>query len=134
MGVRQDDCVDLAYRKWQRLVLFRRITSLALEHAAVEQDGMSIYVQDVAGAGYFSRSSHKRYLQSPLSLGHSATLEKDGQAMLVLRHERRLPPSSASFVQKVGQRVFVFTRVSRELDYYGLVFFHMGVIVTQARC
>jgi hypothetical protein len=24
--------------------------------------------------------------------------------------------------------------VSRELDYYGLIFFHMGVIVTQARC
>lgn len=54
--------------------------------------------------------------------------------MFVLRHERRLPSPSAALVQKVGQRVFVFTRMSRELDYYGLIFFHMGVIVTQARC
>ena len=102
MGVRQDDCVDFADRKWQRPVLFRRITSLALEHAAVEQDGMSVYVQDVAGAGYFSRSSRKCYLQPILSLCHSAALKKDDQAMFVLRHERRFPSTPAPLVQKVG--------------------------------
>jgi hypothetical protein len=95
---------------------------------------MSIHVQDMAGAGYFSRSSYKGYLQPLLSLGDSTALEKDCQAMFVLRHERRLPPSPASLVQKVGQCVFILTRVARELDYYSLVFFHMGVIVTQARC
>jgi hypothetical protein len=91
-------------------------------------------VKDVAGAGYFSRSSHKGYLQPLLSLGHSTALKKDGQAMLVLRHERGLPPAPASLIQKVGQRVFVLTRVSRELDYYSLIFFHMGVYRTQVRC
>jgi hypothetical protein len=54
--------------------------------------------------------------------------------MFILGHERRFPSSPASLVQKVGQRIFVFTCVSRELDYDGLIFFHMGVIVTQARC
>jgi len=95
---------------------------------------MSVHVQDVAGAGYFPRSSHKRYLQPLLSLGHSAALEKNGQAMLILGHERGFPPSPAALIQKVGQRVFVFSRVSRELDYNGLVFFHMGVIVTETCC
>jgi hypothetical protein len=95
---------------------------------------MPVHVQNVAGAGYFSGSSHKGYLQPALPLGHSTALKKDGQAMLVLRHERGLPPAPASLIQKVGQRVFVFTRVACKLDYNGLVFFHMRVVVTQARC
>jgi hypothetical protein len=95
---------------------------------------MSVHVQNVAGAGYFSRSPYECYFQPPLPLGHSAALKKDCQAMFVLRHERRLPSTSASLIQKVGQRVFVLTRVSRELDYYSLIFFHMGVYRTQVRC
>ncbi|MGH9419103.1 MAG: hypothetical protein ACRD3J_03950, partial [Thermoanaerobaculia bacterium] len=125
--MREDDRIDLADWDWQRLVLFVRFFSPTLKHAAIEQHGTSIHVQNVAGAGYFPRSSYKGYLQPLLSLGHSAALKKDCQTMFVLRHERRLPPSPASLVQKVGQCVFVVTRVARELDYYGLIFFHMGV-------
>jgi hypothetical protein len=44
--------------------------------------------------------------------------------MFVLRHERGLPSTPASFVEKVGQRILVFTCVTCELDYDGLVFFH----------
>jgi hypothetical protein len=61
-----------------------------------------------------------------LSFSDSVSLKKDDQAMLILRHECRLPPASASFIQKVGQSVFIFPRMARELDYDGLVFFHAG--------
>lgn len=44
--------------------------------------------------------------------------------MLVLRHERRMPASAASLVQKVGKGVFVFPSVSSELHHDSLVFFH----------
>ena len=61
-----------------------------------------------------------------LSFSDSVSLEKYDQAMLTLRHECRFPAAPASLVQKVGQGVFVFPRVARELDYDGLVFFHAG--------
>ena len=61
-----------------------------------------------------------------LSFSDSISLKKYDQTVLVLRHECRLPSTPAPFVQKVSQGVFVFPRVTRELDYDGLVFFHAG--------
>ena len=51
-------------------------------------------------------------------------LEHEREAMFVLRHHRRLPSSSASLVQEVGERVFVVACVSREPKHDRLVFFH----------
>ena len=44
--------------------------------------------------------------------------------MLVLRHHRRSPPSSAALGQEIGERVFVVARVPRETKHDRLVFFH----------
>jgi uracil phosphoribosyltransferase len=44
--------------------------------------------------------------------------------VIVLRKERRLPASTASFVQQVGERILVISRMSREPEHYCLVFFH----------
>jgi len=68
---------------------------------------------------------HQRRLSPPgLSFSDSVALKKNDQTMFILRHERRLPSTPASLVQKVSQRVLVFPRVTCELDYDGLVFFH----------
>ena len=61
-----------------------------------------------------------------LSFSDSVSLEKNDQAMLILRHESRFPATSASLVEKVSKGVFVLARMARELDYDGLVFFHAG--------
>ena len=75
-------------------------------------------------AGNFPGCAYKRYLQSLLSFSNSIALKKDGEPVFVLRHECRFPPASASLIEKIGQRVFVFACMPRELDYDGLVFFH----------
>ena len=85
---------------------------------------MSIYMEQMTGPGYFPGRAYKCYLQADLSFGHSTALKKNDQSMFVLRHHGRLPAPSASLVQKVGQRVFVFPCVTGELHYYGLIFFH----------
>jgi hypothetical protein len=61
---------------------------------------------------------------SLLAFGYRITLEQNGESLLVLRHERGLPASPASLVEKISQSVLVLTRVTRELDHHSLVFFH----------
>jgi len=85
---------------------------------------MSVYAKDVTRSGYFTGCANEGYLQLVLSFSNSVSLKKYDQAMLILRHERRFPPAPAPLVQKVSQRVLVFPRVTRKLDYDGLVFFH----------
>lgn len=54
----------------------------------------------------------------------SAILVSDPFHMLRLWHQCGFPPSAASLVQEVGESVFVFTRMTGELDHDSLVFFH----------
>ena len=75
-------------------------------------------------AGDFTGGAYKCYLQLLLSFSNSIALEKDDEPVLVLGHECRFPSTPAALIEKVGQRVFVFACMSRELDYDGLVFFH----------
>ena len=44
--------------------------------------------------------------------------------MFILRHECGFPSTSASLVEKIGERVLVLACVSRELHHNSLVFFH----------
>lgn len=59
-----------------------------------------------------------------LAFSSCVTLEQDRQSVLILRHERGLPASPASLVEKIGESIFVLVGVSRELDHHCLVFFH----------
>ena len=68
---------------------------------------------------------HRRRLSpNRLSFCYCITLKQDGEALFILRHECRLPPTSASLVEKVGERILVLACVSRQLDHNSLVFFH----------
>ena len=58
------------------------------------------------------------------SFGICLALENDRQALLVLRHHRRLPSATYAFVEKIGQRILILARVSRESVDDRLVFFH----------
>lgn len=71
-----------------------------------------------------SRAAPTKVISKQLPFCYRITLEQNGQALLVLRHESGLPASSTSLIQKVGESVFVFARVTRELHHYSLVFFH----------
>lgn len=51
-------------------------------------------------------------------------MEQDDQPMLILAHQRRLPPTTASLVQEVREGIFVVARVPRQLHHHRLVFFH----------
>jgi hypothetical protein len=61
---------------------------------------------------------------SLLAFGYRITLEQNGESLLVLGHERGLPASSASLIEKIGQSVLVLTRMTCELHHDSLVFFH----------
>jgi hypothetical protein len=104
-------------------VLVRRVLSLPLKHPTVERDGVSVHVQQVAGTGDFPRRTDKRYLQQ-LAFCYRITLEEDYYALLILRHQCGLPASPASLVQEIGESVFIFSRMPRQLDHHSLVFFH----------
>ncbi len=52
--------------------------------------------------------------------------EDDGQARVSLRHEGRLPPAAAAFVEQVCQGVLVFVSAVQKTQDDGLVFFHEG--------
>jgi len=85
---------------------------------------VAVDVQEMTGTGHFPRCAYKCYLQSYLSFGYSIALKKYDEPVLVLRHERWFPSPPAALVEKIGQCVFIFTRMPGELDYDGLVFFH----------
>jgi hypothetical protein len=84
---------------------------------------MSVYVQQVAGTGDFPCCPDERYLQM-LAFCHGIALKEDRDTLLVLRHQRGFPASSASLVQEIGEGILIFSRVSRQLDHHSLVFFH----------
>jgi hypothetical protein len=71
-----------------------------------------------------SRAAPTKVISKQSTFRYGITLKEDGKSLLILRHQRWLPSSSAPFVQKIGKRVLVFTRMPRELDHYSLVFFH----------
>ena len=71
-----------------------------------------------------SRAAPTKVISNQLAFCYRITLEQDGQALFILRHERWLPSTSAPLVEKVGERVFVLARVPRQFHYNSLVFFH----------
>jgi hypothetical protein len=74
-----------------------------------------------------SRAAPTNVISKQLSFCYRIALKQDRQPLLILRHQRRFPSSSAALVQKVGEGVFVFTRMTRQLDHDSLVFFHQGL-------
>jgi len=71
-----------------------------------------------------SRAAPTNVISNQLAFRYCITLKEDRNALLVLGHHRRFPTSSAPLVQKVGKSILVLSRVTRELDYDSLVFFH----------
>lgn len=71
-----------------------------------------------------SRAAPTNVISNQLAFRYCIALKKDRDALLVLGHHRRLPTSAASLVQKVRKGIFVLSRMTRELDYDSLVFFH----------
>jgi hypothetical protein len=92
---------------------------------------MAVNVEEMTGAGYFTRRADERYLQA-LAFCQCVALKKDRQSVAILRHQRRLPPPPASLVQKIGERIFVLTRMTRQLYHHSLVFFHQGLEIMTA--
>src|SRR6266550_7867218 len=84
MGMRQHNCVYLIDRNWKSSVLPIGITSLPLEHPTVEQDGFSIYAQDMARARYFTSCTIELDVQKTSALGYCGTLEQNHYPLLIL--------------------------------------------------
>jgi hypothetical protein len=71
-----------------------------------------------------SRAAPTNVISKQLAFRYCIALKKNRDALRILGHHRRLPTSAAPLVQKVGKSIFVLSRVTRELDYDSLVFFH----------
>ena len=71
-----------------------------------------------------SRAAPTNVISKPLAFSYRIALKEDRDSLLVLGHQRRLPTSSASLIQKIGKGVFVLSRMSGQLDHNSLVFFH----------
>ena len=71
-----------------------------------------------------SRAAPTKVISRLLTFCYGITLKQDYESLFILRHQRRLPSSSASLVQEIGEGILVLARVSRQLDYHSLVFFH----------
>ena len=71
-----------------------------------------------------SRAAPTNVISKQLAFRYCIALKKDCKSLLVLGHHCRLPTSPASLVQEVGKGIFVLSRMTRELDYDSLVFFH----------
>jgi hypothetical protein len=71
-----------------------------------------------------SRAAPTNVTSKQLTFSYSVALKEQRHPLLVLRHQSRLPTTSTSFVEKVGERVFIFASVTSELDDHSLVFFH----------
>ena len=74
-----------------------------------------------------SRAAPAKVISKQLTFCYGITLEQNGKTLLVLRHERWLPSSSAPLIEKIGERILVLARMPRQLDHYSLVFFHRGL-------
>ena len=66
-------------------------------------------------------------ISKQLSFCYCIALKQDREPLLILRHQRWLPSSSASLVQKIGEGIFVLARMPSQLDHDSLVFFHRGL-------
>ena len=62
--VREDNRIQILNRYWEAAVLLGGFVALALEHAAVERDRVTIDVQKMARPGYLSGRTNERYLQT----------------------------------------------------------------------
>ena len=71
-----------------------------------------------------SRAAPTKVISRSLTFCYGITLKEDREPLLILRHQRWLPASSAPLIQEIGESIFVFARVPRQLDHHSLVFFH----------
>jgi hypothetical protein len=74
-----------------------------------------------------SRAAPTNVISNYLPFCYCIALKKDRNALLILRHHCRLPPSSASLIQEIGEGIFVVSSMPRQLDHHSLVFFHRGL-------
>ena len=80
-----------------------------------------------------SRAAPTNVISKQLSFSYCIALKENRQALLILRHQRRLPPTSASLIEEIRQSVFILARVPSQLDHNSLVFFHRGLEI-MGRC
>lgn len=71
-----------------------------------------------------SRAAPTKVISKQLTFCYGITLEQNGEALLILGHERRLPSSSAPLIEKIGERILVLARMPGQFDHHSLVFFH----------
>ncbi len=71
-----------------------------------------------------SRAAPTNVISKQLAFCYCIALKEDRDTFLVLRHQRWLPASSTPLVQEIGESIFIFSRMSRQLDHHSLVFFH----------
>jgi hypothetical protein len=71
-----------------------------------------------------SRAAPTKVISRSLTFRYGITLKEDREPLFILRHQRWLPASSAPLIQEIGESIFVFARVPRQLDHHSLVFFH----------
>ena len=93
---------------------------------------MAVHVQEVARARDLAGRANECDLQL-LAFRYRITLKQDDQPLRVLRHQRRLPSTSAPFVEKICESVFVLECVPCELDDNSLVFFHEELEIMDRR-
>jgi hypothetical protein len=73
MRVREDYCIQILDRDWKSTVLLSGFLTLSLKHPAIERNGVSVDVQEMAGTGDLTSSTDKGYLQmANLPLRHHA--------------------------------------------------------------
>lgn len=58
------------------------------------------------------------------AFGQRFSRKENDQSLRVLRHSRRFPSPSASFVQQIGEGVLVFARSAGQFDDNSLILFH----------
>jgi hypothetical protein len=71
-----------------------------------------------------SRAAPTKVISRSLTFCYGITLKEDREPLFILRHQRWLPSPSAPLIQQIRESVLVLARVSRQLDYHSLVFFH----------
>ena len=84
---------------------------------------VSVDVQEMAGAGDF-RAAPTKVISRSLTFRYGITLKEDREPLFILRHQRWLPATSASLIQKIRERVLILACVPRQLHHNSLVFFH----------
>ena len=123
VSVRENYRVEILDREGKSAVFLGGFLPFPLKHSTIEGNCLPIHVQEVARTGHFTGRADEGDFQ-PLAFCYRITLEQDGKSLLVLRHQRGLPASTAPLIQQVGESIFIFTRMTRQLDDHSLVFFH----------